>query len=369
MKVLNDVTYVAQYWNLTTFDLWEEVSGSSFFTTANQHRALAQATQVATALNTSCTACESQAPEILCFLNSAYWNGNYIDANINITANRSGLDSNTVLASISVFDINAPCSSETFQPCSSYSLANFKALTDSFRPIYAINSAAIGVGSAVAVGRYPEDIYYGGNPWYLATLACAEFLYDAVAQWNTQKSLTVDSTSISFFQDLDSSVKAGTYASSSSEFTTLTTAATSYADAFVSVVETYVPTNGSLSEQFNRTTGYPLSAYDLTWSFASFVTMSQRRAGTFPLSWGAANIQSAPSKCIGGGVEGTYTVAQAAESGQASSTATGTSGGSASGTGTGPASATTTKSGAVATFALDYLYLLVLGVFAAVLSF
>lgn len=36
--VKNDVAYVAQYWNQTGFDLWEEVQGSSFFTVAAQHR-------------------------------------------------------------------------------------------------------------------------------------------------------------------------------------------------------------------------------------------------------------------------------------------------------------------------------------------
>lgn len=36
--VRNDVNYVAQYWNETGFDLWEEVKGASFFTTAAQHR-------------------------------------------------------------------------------------------------------------------------------------------------------------------------------------------------------------------------------------------------------------------------------------------------------------------------------------------
>lgn len=36
--IRNDLNYVAQYWNQTGFDLWEEVNGSSFFTTASQHR-------------------------------------------------------------------------------------------------------------------------------------------------------------------------------------------------------------------------------------------------------------------------------------------------------------------------------------------
>lgn len=36
--IKNDLAYTAQYWNQTGFDLWEEVQGSSFFTTAAQHR-------------------------------------------------------------------------------------------------------------------------------------------------------------------------------------------------------------------------------------------------------------------------------------------------------------------------------------------
>jgi hypothetical protein len=55
--------------------------------------------------------------------------------------------------------------------------------------------------------------------------------------------------------------------------------------------------NGSLSEQFNKTTGQPLSAYDLTWSLAAFVTMAERREGKYPLSWGAMDATPAPKTC------------------------------------------------------------------------
>lgn len=40
--VQNDLSYVLQHWNESTFDLWEEVNGSSFFTTAMQYRALVE---------------------------------------------------------------------------------------------------------------------------------------------------------------------------------------------------------------------------------------------------------------------------------------------------------------------------------------
>ena len=83
-------------------------------------------------------------------------------------------------------------------------------------------------------------------------------------------------------------------------------AVTAYADSFVAVVEKYIPSDGSLSEQFNRDTGVPLSAVDLTWSYASFVTMAQRRAGQYPESWDTRDITPPPATCAGTSTPGVY---------------------------------------------------------------
>jgi glucoamylase len=85
-----------------------------------------------------------------------------------------------------------------------------------------------------------------------------------------------------------------------------------YADSFVAVAEKYTPSNGSLSEQFNRDTGVPLSADDLTWSYTAFVTMSQRRAGQYPASWGSRNAVVPPATCAGTSTQGVYAPATAA---------------------------------------------------------
>lgn len=68
--------------NQTGYDLWEEVSGSSFFTTASQHRALVQGATLASALGESATSYSAIAPQILCFLQS-FWSSSsgYIIAN------------------------------------------------------------------------------------------------------------------------------------------------------------------------------------------------------------------------------------------------------------------------------------------------
>ncbi|KAJ7625223.1 glucoamylase [Mycena polygramma] len=309
-----DLDYVAADWNQTTFDLWEEVSSSSFFTTAVQHRSLREGAALATTLGQTSVVSNynTQAANILCFLQS-YWNptGGYITANTG--GGRSGKDANTALASIHTFDPAAGCDAITFQPCSDRALSSLKAYVDSFRSIYSINSG-IASNAAVATGRYPEDSYMGGNPWYLATAAVAEQLYDALIVWKAQGSLNVTSVSLAFFQQFSPSVAVGTYASSTSTFTSLVSAVQTFADGFLAIHAKFTPSNGGLAEQFSRDSGVPASAVDLTWSYAAALTMFGARAGVTSPGWGAAGL-TVPTTCQtsggggGGGTPPTGTVA------------------------------------------------------------
>ncbi len=155
---------MAQYWNQTGFDLWEEVQGSSFFTVAAQHRSLVEGSALAKSLGQSAGDYDAIAPQVLCFLQS-FWSpqSGYVLANINVNNGRGAKDANVVLGSIHTFDPALGCDSATFQPCSDRALVSHKVLVDSFRDIYGINSG-IPSGQALAVGRYPEDTYYNGNP-------------------------------------------------------------------------------------------------------------------------------------------------------------------------------------------------------------
>lgn len=146
---------------------------------------------------------------------------------------------------------------------------------------------------------------------YLATLAAAELLYDALYQWDSIGSLTIDETSLPFFSDLDSTAAAGSYTANSTEYTSLTAAVKTYADGFVSIVQKYTPTGGALAEQFGRDDGAPLSAADLTWSYASFLTATDRRSGAVPPSWGESTGNQVPTTCSGGSAAGTYTTPSA----------------------------------------------------------
>ncbi|KAG9090988.1 hypothetical protein FRC07_011968, partial [Ceratobasidium sp. 392] len=208
-----DLDYVAAYWNQSGFDLWEETYGSSYFTLAASHRSLRQGASLAKTLGYTALAQNytTQAENVLCFLQS-FWSPSKgaIISNINGGYSRSGLDANSILTSIHNFDPAVGCDADTFQPCSDRALSNHKAVVDSFRTIYAINAGAT-AGKAAAVGRYAEDVYYGGNPWYLSTFAAAEQLYDAIYQWLKLGQIPVTAVSLPFFKDIYSSAKVGTY--------------------------------------------------------------------------------------------------------------------------------------------------------------
>lgn len=84
-------------------------------------------------------------------------------------------------------------------------------------------------------------------------------------------------------------------------------AVTAYADSFVAVVQQYTPSGGALAEQFARDQpGSPLSAADLTWSYAAFVTMAQRRAGQYPVGWEGSSPATVPDTCSSSSTTGTY---------------------------------------------------------------
>jgi len=70
-----DLDYTANAWNQSGFDLWEEVSSSSFFTTAVQHRALRAGAALASKLGQTLAASSysTQADNVLCFLQVRGW--------------------------------------------------------------------------------------------------------------------------------------------------------------------------------------------------------------------------------------------------------------------------------------------------------
>jgi glucoamylase len=186
---------------------------------------------------------------------------------------------------------------------------------DSFRKLYTINKG-ISSSTGVATGRYAEDVYYGGQPWYLTTLAVAEQLYAAIQQWSTMHALTITSVDLPFWQSILPAAKPGTIRKGR-ELNKHLDAVLDFADSFVKVALQYTPPSGALSEQFSRENGTQVSARDLTWSYAAFATMRAARLTAtteYPQlpSWGAARANKTPESCTADPIRGTYKPATAA---------------------------------------------------------
>ncbi|KAK7028135.1 glycoside hydrolase 15 protein [Paramarasmius palmivorus] len=286
--ITNDLEYVADHWNQSTFDLWEEVQSSSFFTIAVQHRALREGVSFAHRLGISpgivnVKKYHTQAENALRFLQT-FWNPSKSYITSNTGGGRSGIDSNSILATIHTFDPNAGCDAITFQPCSDKALANLKVYVDSFRKIYTIN-AGIPENEAVATGRYPEDVCI-----WVRKPAVAQQLYYALTTWKHQGFIEITSVSLPFFQQFSSSVDVGNYPIHTDTYKTLVASIQSFADGFIEINARYTPSDGSLAEQFDEETGEPLSAKDLTWSYASAVTALEARDGNVPVGWGGKEV-------------------------------------------------------------------------------
>ncbi|KAG8680949.1 hypothetical protein FRC09_017857, partial [Ceratobasidium sp. 395] len=265
-----DLNYVAHHWNVTGFNLWEEVIGSCHFTLAGQIRSLKQGATLAKKLKHGSLYdfWSKQAENALCFFQD-FWSPeeSVIISNINCNGPcRDTVDIGSVFTTIRNFDSEAGCDNGTFQPCSEQAgsaLANLKAVVDSMRHTYTINNNRSET-SAIAIGRFDKDTYVGGNPWYLTTFAAAEQLYDAVYQWRRVGKITITSLSLPFFQQLRSSTRAGIFKRGSKEFDELVASVVNYADEFSLINKEYIPADGSMSEQFDRETGEPTSAFRLS---------------------------------------------------------------------------------------------------------
>ena len=104
-------------------------------------------------------------------------------------------------------------------------------------------------------------------------------------------------TSRGFFSQFIPDIDTGTYSSNSDQYSKLTRAIKAFADGFVQIAAAYTPSGGGLAEQFDKKTGQPLSAVDLTWSYASVLTANDSHAGIKPASWGANGL-AVPSVCV-----------------------------------------------------------------------
>jgi glucoamylase len=239
--IKKDLEFVAHHWDEPSFDLWEEVKGDHFYTRSVQHRALVDGAALAEELgdNDAANFYREQANLIDQSLERFKdpQNG-FMRATINQvdgwTHKTSGLDVSVLLGSLH----------GRVSKGSSVHKAS-ELLEKDFLIRYPLNArATINAslsGPAPAIGRYPEDVYDGigfdgGNPWFLATHAYAE--------WHCRTGGAAAGGKELGLRYLERSMRHQGY-------------------------------HASMSEQFRRTDGFMQGAPDLTWSYASFLTAAR----------------------------------------------------------------------------------------------
>jgi glucoamylase len=141
------------------------------------------------------------------------------------------LDSATILAILDAGRTEGPLALTAPR-----TLGTAAALERLFGRLYGISR-----GRAVpAIGRFAADTFFGGNPWYPATLGFAELHYRIAADRGDA-------------------------------------AAFAKAEAWMTLIESVAPEGDALPEQFDRETGAPVSCKALTWSAAAFVRAAAAR--------------------------------------------------------------------------------------------
>lgn len=248
--IKKDLEYISHHWKDPSYDLWEEVKGSHFYTLMVIRRALYEGAGLAGRLGDKGAAnwYQSQAKQIEIELQN-FWDSKkgYIVATINRT---EGIDYKSSNLDVSVLlGLLHGGMNDGFLPWDHpHVLATMNQIAAQFSTLYPINQRRSIPG--IAIGRYPEDRYSGtdkagGNPWPMCTLAYAESLYEYA---NLLK-------------------RHGKFAHAIK--------VTNYADQFVARVKYHAYPDGSLDEQMNRDTGYMTSARDLTWNYAALLTTRQ----------------------------------------------------------------------------------------------
>ncbi|KAG2226032.1 hypothetical protein INT45_002498, partial [Circinella minor] len=286
--IYRDLDYIIDVWLTPCFDLFEESEGLHSYTLLVMRRALVDGAKFASKHGDSRRAASyAQVSEKIRDRLEKFWEGDSIVVTQEHTGGlykSSGLDISVLLG---VNQAGLP----PFTPGCDKVLATAHALEQAFETLYHVNTNnAFPDHLGVAIGRYPEDTYNGyesgkeGNPWFLATAGMAELYYRAALEWKTdQSSITINDINGPFFGRLltqePQDIIGMTFHYGTPEFNTLINKMSDAADRFMSRIQYHQRINGSLSEQFNRYTGFEQGARDLTWSYASFITATNARNG------------------------------------------------------------------------------------------
>jgi glucoamylase len=300
--VQRDLERIQQVWSQNSGDPWEEINSQVFFVKFVMRRALFLGAQIATALGdtSSASSYASTAKSIEDNINSNHWDAN--KGLIMEIPNQRPLDSAVHLGVL--YGNNGD---GFYSPSSERVQSSVAVLMNTFSsnnyPDFSINKKDDELGlPGLLVGRYPNDVYNGGNtsqpsggnPWILCSSSLAEIFYTAAKEHiEAGVPLHISDVNIEFFklslehsqhvlnsttvvelrrklvpgQNLDRSL-----------FQNMMRALMATGDGILTRVAHHVkPYNFHLNEQINKDTGLAQGAHDLTWSYGTVIGAMKAR--------------------------------------------------------------------------------------------
>ena len=238
--------------NKTSFDLWEEINGYHYFTTFFQLKAIESIEKLIIYFNDKDCRIKKifmSKLEYNTILNKFYdkknkiikSSFNIINENCNV---REYIDSSIFLAQI--YCNENPICIFTINTLIEFVKKNVKKYnTDNY--------------NFIPIGRYYEDIYYKGNPWFLTTICIAHYIKNCIKYLDSNDELfnsklieLLDLLKCYNYNDIETSIN-------------------QYCYEIDNFVINFYNIHNQLSEQFDINNNNPISAYHLTWSYASFL--------------------------------------------------------------------------------------------------
>lgn len=299
-----DAKYILSHWNQKSFDPWEEIFSFHFFNHMVHLYAL-KLYQHYYPTNPDHKQIVSTIHTIEAFINKYYvdYNLNLIVETPNLWDQRpSHLDIAVLIASLTTHPLTINSTSPLNQIKMPFDTDNLLVLNvlyklmQEMKSLYPINkNLHAGHNAAVALGRYPEDIYDGihtssGNPWFLATCQGANILYRLVHslhQSHNDLKITLpphnnnnnnnNFWSLFFKQQHLGNTNTLTLPYHSKAFNETITQILNIADGFIQIIKTHVNDKGEMSEQFNKDNGFLTGASNLTWSYVEFINAINAR--------------------------------------------------------------------------------------------
>jgi glucoamylase len=268
-----DLDYTLKVWPAPCYDIWEEHFRRHYHTQVAQFAALSDGAGFWRALDDRdrAEACAEAARKTSRTLDQYFFDGAYRtplpDPALKPTPTLR-LDNAAIIGIVQGGLRNGPHS-----PADPRALATLIRLEELFDRAYLINRARPRE-CGIAQGRYDGDVYFTGGAFYFSTLAAAEFYYrfafaaasgepiavslanrDILANWLGAPDWTLGAESLR--EDFRAP---------------LAQILCVRGDAVMATVRRFAPDDGELSEQFSHIDGAPVSAKNLTWSYACFIT-------------------------------------------------------------------------------------------------